>query len=141
MSEGRPRYVLDTNVLVSGLLVSGSAPGRASFIALERGVVLVSEATAEELRVVLSRPKFDRFIMREERARFLAALLRRAELIEVGEEVRACRDPKDDKFLALALAGMATMIVSGDDDLLVLHPFRGIPVVRPQAFVASQAAT
>ena len=42
-----------------------------------------------------------------------------------------CRDPKDDKFLELALNGKATHIVSGDEDLLVLHPFRGIPILTP----------
>ena len=103
------------------------------------GAVLVSEATVEELADVLGRPKFDRYVTAEERGRFLAALLRRAELVEVAREVAACRDPKDDKFLSLALAGSASVIVSGDEDLLVLHPFRGVRILRPQELLAELA--
>jgi predicted nucleic acid-binding protein len=47
----------------------------------------------------------------------------------------ACRDPTDDKFLELAVSGNADLILSGDKDLLTLHPFRGIPIVTPAAFV------
>jgi predicted nucleic acid-binding protein len=43
--------------------------------------------------------------------------------------VRACRDPKDDKILALALSGSAEYIISGDLDLLVMNPFRGVKIV------------
>jgi predicted nucleic acid-binding protein len=56
--------------------------------------------------------------------------------VVVTEVVSECRDPKDNKFLELALSGKALCIISGDDDLLVLHPFRGIPVVSPQTFLA-----
>jgi predicted nucleic acid-binding protein len=66
---------------------------------------------------------------------FLAALIREAELVEVTEVMTEGRDPKDNKFLALAVSGKATCIISGDDDLLVLHPFRSIPVVTPQTFL------
>jgi predicted nucleic acid-binding protein len=51
------------------------------------------------------------------------------------EVITACRDPKDNKFLELAVSGQATHLISGDPDLLVLSPFRGIPIVTPQAFV------
>lgn len=63
---------------------------------------------------------------------FLAALIREAELVDVTEVVTECRDPKDNKFLELAVSGKATCIVSGDKDLLALHPFRGIQMVAPQ---------
>jgi hypothetical protein len=52
------------------------------------------------------------------------------------EVVTDCRDPQDNKFLALALDGKATHIVSGDEDLLVLYPFRGIPILTPRGFIA-----
>jgi predicted nucleic acid-binding protein len=51
------------------------------------------------------------------------------------EEITACRDPSDNKFLEVAVAGEADLIVSGDDDLLVLNPFREIPIVTPRAFL------
>jgi predicted nucleic acid-binding protein len=60
-----------------------------------------------------------------------------AELVEITERIVACRDPKDDKFLELAVNGRADAIVTGDDDLLVLNPFRGIPIITPAAFVQS----
>jgi len=67
---------------------------------------------------------------------FLAALVREGELVEVSESVTDCRDPDDNKFLELAVGGNATHIISGDKDLLALNPFRGIPVLTPQAFLS-----
>jgi hypothetical protein len=63
-------------------------------------------------------------------------LLREATLVEAVEDLRVCRDPADDKFLALAHAGKATCIVTGDRDLLELGLFRGIPVVTPGQFLS-----
>ena len=57
----------------------------------------------------------------------------------ITERIAACRDATDDKFLELAVNGKADMIVSGDADLLVLNPFRGIPIVSPAAFVQGAA--
>ena len=53
-------------------------------------------------------------------------------------EVSVCRDPKDDKFLELALSGAATHLISGDDDLLALHPFRGVAILSPHDFIAER---
>ena len=86
---------------------------------------------------MLGREKFDRYITREDRERFLAAFIGAAKFIEITEHVSACRDPKDDKFLELAVSGQATCIVTGDDDLLVLHPFREIPILSVAQFLAS----
>jgi uncharacterized protein len=68
---------------------------------------------------------------------FLAALVQEAEQVEITELITACRDAKDNKFLELAVSGGASHIVSGDGDLLALHPFRGIAVVTTQAFLGS----
>jgi len=57
--------------------------------------------------------------------------------VAVNEAITACRDAKDDKFLELAVSGKASHIVSGDADLLVLHPFRSIAILTPQAFLAN----
>ena len=56
--------------------------------------------------------------------------------IEIVERVTACRDPDDDMFLEVAVNGRATHIVTGDKDLLALHPFRGIPILTPADFLA-----
>ena len=62
-------------------------------------------------------------------------MLAGAELVAITERIAACRDPKDDKFLELAVNGHADLIVSGDADLLAVDPFRDIPIVTPATFV------
>jgi putative PIN family toxin of toxin-antitoxin system len=133
----KPRYVFDTNAVVSALLFEQSVPGQAFYAALDGGEVLVSPATFAELAEVLGRKKFDRYLTHEERELFLAMLLREATVVEIAEEVRACRDPKDDKFLELVVSGRASGLVTGDEDLLALHPFRGAPVLTPAQFLGS----
>ena len=94
-----------------------------------------------ELDEVLSRPKFDRYLLREERERFLQAFIHEAALVEVTEHVEVCRDPKDNAVLELAKSGKATHIVTGDDDLLVLNPFLGVAIMTPDQFLANLRAT
>jgi putative PIN family toxin of toxin-antitoxin system len=130
-----PRCVFDTNVLVSALLFDQSTPAQAFFAALHAGEILVSADVIVELNDVLSRDKFARYVSEEQRARFLRSLLHEARLVEIQEEVSACRDPKDDKFLELAVNGEADCIVSGDDDLLSLDPFRDIQILAPDKFL------
>jgi putative PIN family toxin of toxin-antitoxin system len=134
MSEGI-RYVFDTNTLVSALLFAHSRPGQAFRHALKRGRVLLSSSTIEELAEVLQRAKFERYVTAAEREEFLAAFVERAIFVEPTEEVRACRDAEDDKFLELAVSGNASYIITGDDDLLVLHPFRSIAIMTPAEFL------
>ena len=130
------RVVIDTNVAVSAALLPRSVPRQAFDRALEQGPVLISPATVAELHDVLRRPHFDKYVHEDERRAFLATLVREAELVVVTDVVTVCRDPKDNKFLELALSGEATHIVSGDADLLVLHPFRGVCILTPRAFLA-----
>ena len=106
---------------------------------MHAGEVLVSADVIVELNDVLGRDKFARYVTEEERARFLRSLLHEARLVEIREKVRACRDPKDDKFLELAVNGEADCIVSGDDDLLSLDSFRSIPTLTPAKFLDALA--
>jgi putative PIN family toxin of toxin-antitoxin system len=131
------RTVIDTNVAVSAVLLPRSVPRQAFDAAAGRGKLLVSEATVAELDEVLRRPKFNKYVPEEKRLEFLAALVQGAELVEVTEVITACRDANDNKFLELAVSGRASHILSGDADLLALHPFQGIAVVTSQAFLAS----
>jgi putative PIN family toxin of toxin-antitoxin system len=87
------------------------------------------------LSQVLYRKGFDKYLTEEERIEFLTALVHDAELVDITIRGRYSRDPKDDRFLELALAGCATCIVSGDNDLLSLHPFQAIPVLTPRQFL------
>ena len=129
------RTVFDTNAVVSALLFNDSVPGLALIKALDTGAILVSATLAQELQDVLNRPRFDRYLTREERDEFLMAFMREAELVEITETVAACRDPKDDQILELAVSGNADCIVTGDDDLLTMNPFRGIAIIAPIDFL------
>ncbi len=130
------RYVFDTNVIVSALLFENSKPDQALRYALANGKVLLSLELLEELNEVLGRKKFNRYLTSEEREEILAALVERAVLVEIIEKVQECRDPKDDKVLELALNGEANYIITGDRDLLVLHPpFRGVVVITTDEFL------
>jgi putative PIN family toxin of toxin-antitoxin system len=133
--KDRQRLVLDTNALVSRLLLPASIPAQAARKAIDSGQLLISEATMLELVEVLGRPKFDRYISLADRQQFLQLLGRIAELVPVIHTVRACRDPKDDKFLEAALNGNASLIVTGDADLLVLHPFQDIAILTPATYL------
>jgi putative PIN family toxin of toxin-antitoxin system len=131
----KPRLVFDSNALISALLFEQSVPGRAFQAGLERGTILLSSDVFAELSNVLDRSKFDRYVTREEREQFLVKLLASSVLVERNEEIRACRDPKDDKYLELAVCGAAACLVSGDLDLLALHPFRGVQILTPNQFL------
>lgn len=129
------RAVFDTSIVVSAVLLPRSVPRQAFDRVQEQGKILISVATVAELNEVLRRQHFDKYVREAQRLEFLAALIREAELVDVTEVVTECRDPKDNKFLELAVSGKATCLISGDKDLLALHPFRGIPVVAPQVFL------
>ena len=129
------RVVFDTNVIISALLFHESVPGQAFVRALQKCSLLVSKELVQELGDVLARERFTRYITREERERFLEALIQETELIETTETVKECRDPKDDKVLELAISGNALYIVTGDKDLLEMDPFRGITIFTPADFL------
>jgi putative PIN family toxin of toxin-antitoxin system len=131
----RERIVADTNCLVSRLLLPSTVPSRAVRKAADFGLLLVSEATMDELADVLSRPKFDRYVSMQDRQQFLRLLGRIAEFVTAGYPVRECRDPKDDKFLEVALNGKADLILTGDADLLTLNPWRGIAILSPADYL------
>ena len=72
---------------------------------------------------------------------FLVSLIRNSDLIEITESVQACRDPDDDRILELAVNGAAACIVTGDSDLLVMNPFRGVKILTPAGFLRSLEPT
>jgi len=131
----RERIVVDSNCLVSRLLLPSSVPEDAVRKAVDSGLLLVSEATMNELADVLARPKFDRYISIADRQQFLRMLARLAEFVPIVYPVRECRDREDDKFLEVALNGKAELILTGDADLLTLHPWRGVPILSPARYL------
>jgi putative PIN family toxin of toxin-antitoxin system len=131
---GASRLVVDTNVVVSALLFPGRIPKRA-LIEAQAGVVLASSAMCDELVEVMNRSRFDRYVEPEIRRRLVAAYIDATVMVDIREPIRACRDPRDDKFLEAAVHGRADLILTGDADLLALHPFRGIAIVTPAEFL------
>lgn len=102
-----------------------------------------SPETLQEAARVLARPKFAARLPRPAIVTFLARLIAEMEVVETEERVTECRDPADDMMLEAALAAArvagsaaATVIVSDDQDLLVLDPWRGIRVLKPEAVLA-----
>ena len=129
----RERFVLDTNVLVSALAFPGSTPRKAFDLAIAQGSILASEETILELHRTLRRPKLARYFSRAEQDAFLAIFANEVTL--VTERIVLCRDPRDDRFLELAIAGAASRLVTGDRDLLILNPFRNIRIMTPAALL------
>jgi putative PIN family toxin of toxin-antitoxin system len=128
--------VFDASTIVSAALKVDSVPEHAVLHAEERDVFALSAAVDFEIAEVLRRPKFARAISPRRRRRFLAILRNTAIWFDPAVRVTDCRDPKDDKYLELALAAGVEIIVSSDDDLLVLHPWRGVLILNPGAYLA-----
>ncbi len=134
------RIVVDTSTLVSAAIRVGSVPYQALAEVLSAWELSGSVETLAELEHVLTRKRFDRYLDRTLREKFFALIRRNVHLFPVPDAVLRdleprCRDAKDDHFLALALAAEADVVVSSDQDLLVLNPWRGIPIVTPGEFL------
>lgn len=129
------RVILDTNIFISYLLRPNPPLSEAIRAAFDRCIVLVSQDTFDELRSVTERFVKRRYVTVQEASEFLGSLVEVAEWVKILETVQACRDAKDDKFLELAINGQAHYLVTGDQDLLVLHPFREIPVLSVRDFL------
>lgn len=112
-----------------------STPRQALLRARQSGRILLSAAVLGELRDVLVREKLRRYAGEDLVLEFLSEMSAESEWVNPGREVVACRDPKDDKFLSLAVSGRATHLVTGDADLLVLDPFEGIRILTPRQFL------
>lgn len=134
------RVVIDTNALVSRLLLAQSVPGRAVDRALATMEVVVSEATTNELADVLAQDRWNRYVSIKDRQEFLRRLLQICTLLPVLSQIEDCKDPADNHFLALALDAGAEVLMTGDRDLLSLHPWRGVSILTPAEFLKQYSA-
>jgi putative PIN family toxin of toxin-antitoxin system len=130
------RVVLDTNVLISAALRPSSVPRAViDTVRAAKGVIIFSNESFQELTSRLFRPKFDPYIGREGRVVYVAQLRAVSEWVAITGAKLGCRDPEDDKMLETALMGDADCLVTGDQDLLQMTSFSGIPIVRPATFL------
>jgi putative PIN family toxin of toxin-antitoxin system len=132
------RAVVDTNILVRAVIRPTGTVGPV-LLRLRQGdyTLLYAQSLLEELIDVLNRPRIrDKYRLTDQDIQTVVSLiLLRGEAVVPQERITACRDSKDNKFLDVAVAGKADVVVSGDQDLLVLHPFRDIPILPPAAFL------
>jgi putative PIN family toxin of toxin-antitoxin system len=129
------RIVVDTNILVSGVLIAASVPNFAVKKAREAGILIFSGATFDELSRVIFRPKFDRYVSIDTRIEFIARLQEESTQVTIEERITVCRDPKDNQFIEVAVNSNANWIITGDQDLLVLRSFRDVNIISPAQFL------
>lgn len=130
------QFVFDTNSLISAALTPQSTNRRALDKALQLGELAISEAGLDELTEVLFRKKFDRYFLHDEERWTIVRKIEQGSAVYVPTiQITDCRDPKDNKFLELAVTAQADCLITGDADLLVLHPFRLIPILNAGDFL------
>jgi putative PIN family toxin of toxin-antitoxin system len=129
------RIILDTNIFVSILIRPGSSFSSLVDYIDQHATVLYSAETLTELVDVLRREKFAKYTTAKDIAAFVEWIASTGELVTVEDAVIGSRDPKDNKFLALAIAGRADYLVTGDKDLLVLGRIGATPIVTPSDFL------
>jgi putative PIN family toxin of toxin-antitoxin system len=129
------KFVFDTNTLISSFIFKNSKPRLAFELGVRSGMVFSSHKTYNELSEVLLRSKFDKYVSPEEKLKALRDFKELTNFIEISETITASRDPKDNKFLELAVSANASCIITGDKDLLILNPFRTIPILNAVDFL------
>lgn len=132
------RVVVDTNVLISALLAPGGKPAEVMRqLAGSEATLLLSRVTFLELASRLGRPKFDRYRTPEQMDRYLEWLADLAEWVKPSIRISDCRDPDDNRFLEVLVAGEGDVLITGDSDLLELHPYEGKAILTPAGFLGS----
>jgi len=127
--------VFDASSVVGAALRADSIPRRALLIARDQHVIALSGPVFGEIEEVIGRRKFAGVLTEDRQAEILGLLTAAAIWVENVRLVQDCRDAKDNKYLELAEAAGADVIVSSDEDLLVLNPWRGIRILRPKEFL------
>jgi putative PIN family toxin of toxin-antitoxin system len=129
------RVVIDTNTIISALLIKNSIPRQAFDKAGMIATILTSKQTIDELDNVLKRDKFNKYILPIERKLFIQTFKTQSTIIKTTNIINFCRDTDDNKFLELATDGYADYIISGDNDLLAMNPYNKIKIITAHKFV------
>ena len=128
-------YVFDANTFISAALIQHSVNAQALDRAIETGIIAMSPSVLSEIKEVIYRTKFNKYLSDLQRTGFINRIERDVKTFEIKETIKACRDPKDDKYLDLAVTCNASCIITGDKDLLILNPFNDIPIITPAEFI------
>lgn len=134
MIDSSMRLVVDTNVLVSAILSPDSVSAKVLNWGENNGIILYSTATLTELLSVLGRSKFSKYIDPQDIDSLAIRIKTAWVFVEILNQIKLCRDAKDDKFIELALNGDASHLITGDNDLLILNPIQNISVINPRIF-------
>ena len=130
------KFVFDTNSLISAALLRDSINAKALNRALDIGRIVISEPVLVEFSDVIFRKKFDKYFLNDaERLEAINSIENNALIFFPKVTVNACRAPKDNMILELAVTAGATCIISGDQDLLILNPFNDIPIFTASDFL------
>lgn len=133
MRKNNIRVVIDTNIWI-GFLIGKTLSGLSEAISNDNIRIIFSKELFDELFEVLQRPKFNKYFSQENIKELISLLHSKTERIEITEHFKDCRDPKDNFILDLCVSGNAEYLVTGDDDLLALNPFRGTKIVNYRLF-------
>jgi putative PIN family toxin of toxin-antitoxin system len=131
-----PSVVLDASTLVGALLKADSVPEKALMLARARATICMSASVAAEIAEVFARPRFADALPSSRVTLVLEIVMGAARWYHPKQAVSDCRDAKDNKYLELALEAQAEIIVSSDQDLFSLNPWRGIAIIAPAEFLA-----
>ena len=133
------RAVLDANVFVSAAIRPGGPPGRIieRFLGDNGFTLVLSEAIVQEVLRALDYPKVRRYVRRDlDAALWFEDLVVLAELVTGPAQVAGVSDdPDDDKYLAAAVAGRASFVVTGDPHLLTVKEYEGVRIITPRSFL------
>mgnify|MGYP001616127656 CR=1 FL=1 len=129
------KVVVDTNVFISGLIKDDNPRTVINAFIGNKFQLIISEDILGELAYTLAKPRLSGLLAEPDASSLVGLIRKRAYLIRPRQKLTVCRDPKDDKFLEAALEAGADFIVTGDEDLLVLDPFQGIPIITARDFI------
>ena len=133
------RAVLDANVFVSAAIRPDGPPGRIieQFLRTDAFTLILSDAIVDEVLRAFAYPKVRRCLRRGlDPALWMEDLVLLADVVlETTQVPGVSKDPDDDKYLAAAIAGRASLVVTGDPHLLTVGEYEGVRVVTPRTFL------
>jgi putative PIN family toxin of toxin-antitoxin system len=130
------KVIFDVNVLISAAILRNSKPRLAFNKAIQFDQILISDDILNEFINVIFRTKFDKYLSNWKRIEFIRYFSYFSTKISISEKVTICQDPDDNKYLELASSADANYIITSDNDLLILNPFKNTKIITPDEFIS-----